>query len=158
MDSSPVVLNYSSVRNRKFLKMMMKTITILMMLASLSFARVGETIEECNARYGDGDYIEGEHKMIYKKGDYTVGVYFATGKAIAVSYYREKGVDLDSIEITTFLEANEQSKKWTKGSSNLWINLSGLRASMWENKLYVYDKDKFNPIEFRYNKKSLQGF
>ena len=140
----------------------MKTITILMMLASLSFARVGETIEECNARYGEGIKDPKSSLVYYERSEYLVVATFAGNEAICVTYVRKDQKELDNVEIATFLKANNPKTdifKWVKSNEQTWICTgAGIQAARNKEVLIVYNREKYDPLKKSNGAKNLQGF
>ena len=64
---------------------MKKIFISLFILSSPSFARIGETIEECKSRYGKPTQIKGD-QIDFKKGGIDITVNFFEGKAIIIKY------------------------------------------------------------------------
>jgi hypothetical protein len=91
---------------------------LILSLAFFSFAhaRLGETLQECEMRYGALLEKTGDPKnpqFIFKKDGTTIGINFLNGKAAQISYMSPKFSDL---EIQKLLEVNSQGSKWQPDS------------------------------------------
>lgn len=100
--------------------------TIFAVFALYGSARMGETREQCEKRYGAGTVVtnwsdgigaETWAEVMYRKGDFVLKVHFYKGKAILVGYLKvtEDGkTELSKTEIETLLKANSEGKKWNE--------------------------------------------
>jgi hypothetical protein len=102
----------------------MKKIIVLCLFCFqlIAFARIGETPNQCQKRYG---YAISEQKMsnelvkrIYKKDKIHITIYFYKNIAAKIVYQKEmvnfSNPPLDSQEIMTLLNANSQGNSWEK--------------------------------------------
>jgi predicted aminopeptidase len=102
-------------------------VALLVLVAPLcTFARIGETLAQCKARYGDV-VIEGNADMdlpvkLFKKLDLNIAVHFYQERADFIVYL--KGDEAFSrTEFDTLIKANGGSKKWEKrGEKDGWEN------------------------------------
>jgi len=90
-------------------------------------ARIGETLEECEVRYGPpvkgpiiDSSIEGAQQYAFAKSGFEVGVTFHQGKAVVLLFSKlEKdalgnSVAMSKAEIEVFLEANQLGGPWVE--------------------------------------------
>jgi hypothetical protein len=97
-------------------------------------ARVGETPQECQARYGKEIGTKGEWHG-FKKGAIYVAVTFYNGHADAImfshNWFANAGeVKLSQSEIDTLLASNAGGRKWKSAGTDLWKTDDGaLQAS-----------------------------
>ena len=99
---------------------MKKTITTMLTvlaLSTLTHARVGETVAECNARYGGTDDIG--RKVYYKKSGYLLAVEFDTKGRCGEIVYSKPGADLSNSEIRAFIRANGSGWVEKEGTAKL---------------------------------------
>lgn len=100
----------------------MKTIaaaTIIMLTASAALARIGESQDECRARYGEPvDSKPGS--AIYVKNGLIICVEFHAGKADLLIFVKEKtdilgtSEALSETEVSTLLKANGGGQEWKR--------------------------------------------
>ncbi|MFC1498279.1 hypothetical protein ACFLS1_07410 [Verrucomicrobiota bacterium] len=100
----------------------MKKIQILFLIAmvflpSVLLARLGETIEKCDKRYGKPVKIYKGGKVYHENG-FNINVTFTNNTAFLITYSKPKKEDdlirqrLTSKEIDKFLKVNSQKAKW----------------------------------------------
>ncbi len=86
-----------------------------------AFARIGETLAQCETRYGKAYNTEGSMSA-FRKGGLLIGVVFYQGKADVVYYEKEErnivnlAAEMSENEIETLLKANGGDKKWKKSA------------------------------------------
>jgi hypothetical protein len=87
------------------------TILTLIALSTLAHARIGETVAECDARYGEPKLIKADSRMYHKSG-YTVRIAFDENKKCGeVCYMITNGEgSLSDKERKAFMSAN--GKAW----------------------------------------------
>jgi hypothetical protein len=96
----------------------MKTLLTLIttaLLISAAQARIGETPEECNARYGAGAhaFTDGQAHMVWQKGEVIISAYFIAEKCERIQFEKSrKGPALTEADATLLIEANSSGMKW----------------------------------------------
>ncbi|MEI7911130.1 MAG: hypothetical protein WCK77_15955 [Verrucomicrobiota bacterium] len=116
----------------------MKTIILLATLfisTLIASARIGETEEQCKARYGphwpgllDKAKKSGEDLKDFKaygKNGFILVIHFTGDKADTLSVFKGRTIEskheiLTETEIKTFLNANGDGKKWVEIDANSW--------------------------------------
>jgi hypothetical protein len=133
--------------------------------------RIGETLDECKARYGDPITVL-ENSALFSKSGIFVSTHFFKGKVDEISYYRtsvknsKRHVCPSDAEVQVLLNANAQNSKWELEGSYwqhaLWVNREhGLSASRTERALTITISD---PAVFQGHHerkaaaKALEGF
>ncbi len=102
----------------------MKALLLLSVLISLSspaLARIGETREQCEARYGKPVRVDEEyHNTSHEKAGLAVECYFYEGKCERIAFQHiDMGADgkrlpLTELEVKTLMEANSGGGVWEK--------------------------------------------
>ncbi len=115
--------------------MTMKALLLLSVLISLSspaLARIGETREQCDARYGKPVRVKEEEQMVhYEKAGYHIVCEFFEGKCEDISFNHvakdEAGklLPLSKEELKMLMESNSGGKAWVHdttadGGAELW--------------------------------------
>jgi hypothetical protein len=104
-------------------------------------ARLGETLEQCTARYGDvvstnADAI-GEKGVVYQKNGYIIAVVIFNGRAARETFGKINGNALSDNEMKTLLDSESSS-------GNLWLDHDNNDAHQtWvreDNAVALYDK------------------
>lgn len=89
--------------------MIFKLILLLVAFTSSAFARLGETFQQCQARYGAPVQIQ-TPTVIFRKGKWSVYVTFFQGKADSISYIKIPDQDdrfaFTENEIEAFMKSN----------------------------------------------------
>ena len=133
--------------------------------------RIGETLDECKARYGNLIKLEENTALFSKQGSY-VSIHLLKGKVDEISYYRnsakdsKKTVPPTDAEVQVLLSANAQHSKWelrgTYWPHALWINRErGLSAFRTERALTISISDPAVFHAYHERKaaaKTLEGF
>jgi hypothetical protein len=101
--------------------------SILLILAAMALAlpahaRLGETEDQCIARYGaptspavdNNDNGVPTHEMFFQKDGYAITVNFLNGKAGTVQFWKK---DISHDDINALLEANAQGGTWAVDDS-----------------------------------------
>ncbi len=96
----------------------MKPLLILLSLATLASARLGETPAECSKRYGDPKETNKEAKTIfYIKSGFCLSVKFHEGKAVKIAIIKgnpNAPEDISEAERESLLKANAGAGEWKK--------------------------------------------
>ena len=89
----------------------MKPIILLLALITPLLARIGETPEQCHARYGDGSpFVPSPHNdAIYQKAGMEIIVAFREGKCVMIIYERKQ--KFSDAEINQ-LQRSNHSGRW----------------------------------------------
>lgn len=98
----------------------MKRIFILligiMIAASAAQARLGESIEQCNARYGEPKRISVDDNLTgiasYTKNDLSITIHFLKGKADLIRYSSGEVSTVDFDLAKYLLKLNGRTKEW----------------------------------------------
>jgi hypothetical protein len=91
----------------------MKSLLILLALSSAAFARLGETLDQCTARYGEPVKTE-DGSTFYKKGEITIAVHFrGDGRADTLVFSKGRYRPFDLDEVNVILAANSSLGTWT---------------------------------------------
>ncbi len=158
----------------------MKKILILVVCVVVSvsvYARLRETREQCDKRYGkpersEAGEVKDSKKVYYRKGAYQVVVYLYNGKVVCIKYMRPKKGDgnhkLEKFELEKFLSVN--GKNWQRVKDNspyasvyrrAWI-IPGKKVGIYDE---ITGELLIQPIQSEYSnklreqdKKSLEGF
>lgn len=101
-------------------------ILLVLLTVAPAFARIGETPEQCEQRYGESNPLKstGDTKT-YHKGDFSITIAFLKGKAAFIEFVRDIRTDapvwdarnLSEEEIQKLLTANASGKSWKKQPS-----------------------------------------
>ena len=103
------------------------TAIVTLLVPTMAAARLGETIRECDARYGKptkveaGSVFANSLERTYVKGGFTIEVLFVNGRAERISYLHPSAFADE--QITKLLTNNAQGEVWTatpNGSSNVY--------------------------------------
>lgn len=96
-------------------------LTLIVLTAMTSLARIGETLDECKARYGDPVNASGDGTdAMFNKNGIIVAVEFTDNKADFVMYAKEKtnvvgiGEKFSNAEVETLLKSNGGDRQWSK--------------------------------------------
>ncbi len=145
-------------------------IALAVAVASAS-ARIGETLEECQARYGKPVSAAKPGEMVaFYKDDIFLGVSFFEGKADLIIFTKKAGqrtVHFTDEEIEMLLKANGHGQKWSKVPGSAlkarWITDDGSVAaeSDPEGELTMMTRahiERSNAVRKSQAEKSLKGF
>lgn len=98
---------------------MKRSLTLLfgiMVATSVANARLGESIEQCKARYGEPKRISLDDKLtgvgIFSANDLTIKVHFRNGKADLVNYSPGEVSSIDLDIAKELLKRNGRDKEW----------------------------------------------
>ncbi|MGB2559432.1 MAG: hypothetical protein ACPIG6_02405 [Akkermansiaceae bacterium] len=112
----------------------MKTIAILIMalLPCVGFARIGESREECDKRYGkvtvEPLVHEGITYLSYKLHGFSVSLNLIDSKCGRIRYAKTDYGKLEEAEIVALLAGN--GKDWKKISNTQWKDSAGSMAKV----------------------------
>jgi hypothetical protein len=83
--------------------------------SSTLFARIGETEQQCTARYGEPVKKLPNDSLLYQKSDLNIFITFFNGKADAIAYRKiAKGHQLSENEVEILLNSNSGGVPWKK--------------------------------------------
>jgi hypothetical protein len=110
----------------------------LLVLPRIAQCRIGETLQECETRYGKPVEVKKDAALFLKNG-MNVSVHFTGGNVDEISYYKKdpknpkKSVSPTDAETNILLRANSQDSFWdfevTHRHDTLWRNTEkGLSA------------------------------
>lgn len=148
----------------------------ILAMVSTSFARLGETPVQCEARYGKPVEVDKEKQTItYHKAGLWIYVFFWNGKAqaILIAKLEQDAIGnpekLSDTEVQTLLEANAGGSTWKKTQSpNLidkgWVTEDESRIAIYyvlKHHVYIttteFQKHQ-SELEDAEEKKKLEGF
>jgi len=109
-------------------KLKFMVILLILLMPVFAFTRIGETVEECEARYGKTLGKE-NNELGFRKGGFWIKVTFYQGIAESVSYIKEgPGIKISDNEIAILLQSNSGGKKWKE--CVFPVNIKGMKY--WE--------------------------
>jgi hypothetical protein len=113
--------------------------------SSTLFARIGETEQECAARYGESIKKLSNNSLLYQKSDLNIFITFFNGKADAIVYRRiANGQQLSENEVEILLKSNSGGVPWKKRARISWVTENGELLATYntvEHLLMVATKD-----------------
>jgi hypothetical protein len=123
----------------------------LFMSPDTAHCRIGETLDQCKARYGDPISVL-ERTALFSNSGIFVSTHFDKGQVDEISYYRtsvknsKRHVCPSDAEVHVLLNANAQDSKWELQGSYwhhaLWVNREhGLSAFRTERALTISISD-----------------
>lgn len=108
-----------------------------------SQARIGETMEQCIARYGPVVEHMGKDAS-FKPDPFTIIAEFENGKCVTL--YISSKEEITETQINVFLKAN--------GGENTWIKDEAIGSLQWHTK---YEKDRLRAI-YKHNRLSITNW
>jgi hypothetical protein len=130
----------------------MKIILFLLLTALPTFARLGETKPECEARYGKPVRTTAQGNPVYLKGGLEIAIVFWKDKAATLYIAKAKtgapdvdrfGDDLEEkrdplseVEMDVLLKANHGGSEWNREKDNPFADLSWKRADEKADAMY----------------------
>jgi hypothetical protein len=148
---------------------LLAAIAAVTLTTSTLLARIGETEQECAARYGEPTKKLSNSSFLYQKSDLKIFIIFFNGKADAIAYSKiAKGQQLSENEIETSLETNSGGVPWQKRAvismNRTWGTENGELLANYDtvaHLLMIATKDYFARQEAKDNAKEgpkLEGF
>jgi len=143
---------------------------LLLPLPATTFARIGETPTQCEARYGKAVRTDKDTGLVtFLKSGFFIMVRFHQGKADSIAYSKEqRDMKMSDNEIETLLKANSGGEKWKKigiiSMKQQWQTENGLLFAIFDtfdNMLLVFTKECFEREKAREKAKEdkkLDGF
>jgi hypothetical protein len=87
-------------------------VLFLVITISVAQARIGETLDECKARYeGSGGQIAAD-QFVFKRSHVTIVVHVRNGHSIQEDFAPEAGKVLSETETAQFLQENSEGSIW----------------------------------------------
>ena len=88
------------------------TALVLFAVAPLSFARLGETLDQCKTRYGGqtGQYGDGEFR--FRRDHMVITVHLRGDRSVREDFGPEAGGVLSEAEIASILQENSEGSSW----------------------------------------------
>jgi hypothetical protein len=147
------------------------------MLASPALARIGETLAQCEERYGKPSpggkpiaLLPGSSTYLFSKAGMQICCTLLDGKVVAIRYQKEARDVLDNpekmsdVEVQKLLDSNSPGV-WKKVHSGFPVIFksedNSLLARFGKNELFIFTKeacDKFDSNQADKQKKDLEGF
>jgi hypothetical protein len=90
------------------------SLSLIVLMASPSFARVGETPDECAIRYGSSTGNLAKGQATFRRGGVTIVVHFENGKSVREDFGPESGGMLSDDQINSLLQESAEGSSWDK--------------------------------------------
>ncbi len=147
----------------------MKILPILaacLIFCPCAFARLGETLEQCTARYGK-PLIQKDGRFAFRKADIGILIGLYKDKVYTIMYTKDiEGSNLSEAEMQALLDANGNNWKRSVADSGdpIWINGDKTRTASYLKKtdvLVIMDTkacEAVSELESIEEKKKLKGF
>ena len=155
----------------------MKTLFLGLLIIALSAlprsaqCRIGETLQECEIRYGKPVEIKKDTALFFKNG-MTVSAHFTDGKVDQITYYKtdprdpKKTICPSDAEVDVLLKANAQNGPWKmelarRNHAAWWNKEKGLSAVRTPQALTIsiHDPDVYEAYQERKAAvRNLEGF
>ena len=90
------------------------SLSLIVLIASPSFARVGETPDECAIRYGSSTGNLAKGQATFRRGGVTIVVHFENGKSVREDFGPESGGMLSDDQINSLLQESAEGSSWDK--------------------------------------------
>jgi len=151
---------------------------LAVMLSSTGWARIGETLEQCEARYGKAserkpiDLLPGSKTYMFSKAGMEIFCILLDGKVVAIQYEKgEKDIlgspeKLSDVEIEKLLDSNSEAgwKIVHRGSAIVFQSddrALGARFERLKNRLFIFTEEtnaKLMDNKAEKQKENLEGF
>ena len=89
------------------------------LFARPAFARIGETAEECEARYGNKTGQIGTHAFTFSKDHITITVLFENDRSVREMFTPEFGEGISEQQVVDLLSANSGGSSWKVQKENV---------------------------------------
>ena len=118
--SWPLTFDKTIMNSRSVIPVLAAIAAVALTTSSTLFARIGETEQECAARYGEPIKKFPDNSLAYQKSGLAIIISFFNGKADSVVYRKiatnalGKGEQLSENEIEILLNNNSDGVPWKK--------------------------------------------
>jgi hypothetical protein len=157
------------MNSRSVTPMLAAITAVALTTSSTLFARIGETEQECAARYGEPTKTLPNNSLLYEKSDLNIFIIFFNGKADAIAYGKiAKGQQLSENEIELLLKSNSGGVPWQERAvismNRNWVTENGELLANYNtvaHLLMVATKDYFTRTKATKDAKedqNLEGF
>ncbi len=123
----------------------MKTLAFFFALVSPLFARLGESLEECKARYGEPyEVLQESSTACFNKAGLTVIIQFDKGRAAGIVFHKKKEAGetviapLSDTELVALLASNSGGATWVEREDLDLVKK--IYDTKDESRLAIYDK------------------
>ena len=121
---------HSAMNSRSVAPLLAAIAAVALTTSSTLFARIGETEQECAARYGEPIKKLPNDSLLYQKADLNIFITFFNGKADAIAYRKiAKDQQLSENEVEILLNGNSDGVRWQEreGTSvdREWVTENG---------------------------------
>jgi len=152
---------------------LLPTLALLLLTALPTFARLGETKAECEARYGKADHTLKSGIVVYKKAGMDIMITFSKDKAVKIIFSKpdpehpDKSLAISKAECDALLKANNGGGEWKEAPTSLpkidtWSlgDDKAMATYEWESKMLSIVDMAFmmNPPPNEEETKKLDGF
>jgi len=130
----------TKTKNQNKMKKNIITILTVLALSTLAHARIGETVAQCDARYGEL-LKNGENGRHYNKSGFVVFVNIdKKGKCGKIHYFKKSDENISTLELKALMRANGTGWVERVGTERLkiWKNNSRVAYLLEGKTLYVY--------------------
>lgn len=91
-------------------------------VAPLSFARLGETLDQCKTRYGAPTGQHGEDEIIFARDHTAITVHFRANRSVQEDFGPDAGSALSEVQVAEILQENSEGSTWeANGDSPVMI-------------------------------------
>ena len=99
--------------------------------ATPAFARLGETLKQCEQRYGASHQVA-NNRYVFTKDGINILAVFKDNVCVGLVFAKENDSAFKAEELTTLLTANslDGKRKWTQQGEHLWKSDDGFVATM----------------------------
>ena len=94
------------------------TIILALLIPQMALARIGETKEQCDERYGEPTSVDGVARS-YQKGAFTIILYIVDGKCHGISYTKTDGSEISDKELQTLRSVNGAGSWHERGDGHV---------------------------------------
>ena len=166
MDVSTPRLKKLASAPRSHYNTSMKTLVFFFALASIASARLGETVEQCRARYGH-EKEANQNTLAFLKNGMIVGIEFHNFRAAKIVFTHENDATplLTMPEVRALLDANRGPSTWHDNLATAlpftWQTLDGKRTASFSGNTLVLTDESITlptPDEIKKDVDKLKGF
>jgi len=143
------------------MKLSFVIVALLAVTAVPCYARLGETFDQLETRYGKvllkfpgmHNGYPGDYRALFKKDSLCIAVTIYKGVAVEERINKQDLSDLDQSELTALMDADSANLTWTEGNSGdansrIFTRDDGALAKYTTNEhcLYIWSKDYLDAI------------
>jgi hypothetical protein len=116
-------LKWHGGEKSKTMKTRLLFLAILFLAAApLSFARLGETLDQCKTRYGGPTGQYGEDEFLFTRDHTAITVHFRANRSVQEDFGPDAGGTLSEAQVAEILQENSEGSTWeANGDSPVMI-------------------------------------